>query len=61
MPLRWQDIVARVSIACVLIGLLLLWTYLLRSAFRRQNSEIAVNSDKFGLPEIKSGPVPTSR
>jgi hypothetical protein len=43
MPLRWQDIVARVSIACVLIGLLLLWTYLLRSAFRRQNSEIAVN------------------
>jgi NADH:ubiquinone oxidoreductase subunit 4 (subunit M) len=45
MPLRWQDIVARVSIACVLIGLLLLSTYLLRSAFRRQkNSEIAVSS-----------------
>jgi hypothetical protein len=45
MPLRWQDIVAELSIACVLIGLLLLSTYLLRSAFRRQkNSEIAVKS-----------------
>jgi hypothetical protein len=45
MPLRWQDIVARVSIACVLVGLLLLSTYLLRSAFRRQkNSESAAKS-----------------
>jgi hypothetical protein len=44
MPLRSQDIVAELSIACILIGLLLLSTYLLRSAFRRQkNTEIAVN------------------
>lgn len=44
MPPRWQDIVAELSIACILIGLLLLSTYLLRSAFRRQkNTETAVN------------------
>jgi hypothetical protein len=34
MPLRWQDIVAELSIACVLIGLLLLSAYLLHSALR---------------------------
>lgn len=36
MPLRWQDIVAEISIACVLISLLLLSTYLLLSALRNQ-------------------------
>jgi hypothetical protein len=36
MPLRWQDITAESLIACVLIALVLLSTYLLRSAFRRQ-------------------------
>jgi hypothetical protein len=47
MPLRWQDIVAELSIACVLIGLLLLPAYLLRSAFRPQsnkNGEISAKS-----------------
>jgi hypothetical protein len=49
MPLRWQDIVARGSIACGLIGLLLLSTYLLRAAFRRQKkSEFAVKSSLVG-------------
>jgi hypothetical protein len=36
MPLRWQDIVAEVSIACILIALLFLSVHLLRSAFRSQ-------------------------
>jgi hypothetical protein len=47
MPLRWQDIVAELSIACVLIGLLLLSAYLLRSAFRPQSNksgELSVES-----------------
>ena len=45
LEMGWQDILGEVSIACVLIGLLLLATYLLRSAFRpEKNSEIAVNS-----------------
>jgi hypothetical protein len=47
MPLRWQDIVAELSIACVLIGLLLLSVYLLRSAFRQKAAEtlkLSVNS-----------------
>lgn len=40
MPLRWQDITAESLIACVLIALLLLSTYLLRSAlWRREKSE----------------------
>jgi hypothetical protein len=46
MPLRWQDIVAEVSIACVLIGLLVLSTYLLLSAVQRQkNNKIAASPD----------------
>jgi hypothetical protein len=36
MPLRWQDIVAQVSIACILIALLFLSVHLLRSALRSQ-------------------------
>jgi MFS family permease len=36
MPLRWQDITAESLIACVLIALLFLSAYLLRSAFRHQ-------------------------
>jgi hypothetical protein len=45
MPLRWQDIVAEVSIASVLIGLFLLSTYLLRSALRsrHRNPKISTN------------------
>jgi hypothetical protein len=39
MPLRWQDIVAEASIACVLVGLLLLSAYLLRSGFRPQKQQ----------------------
>lgn len=38
MPLRWQDITAESLIACALITLLLLSTYLLRSAFRRHKT-----------------------
>jgi hypothetical protein len=39
---RWQDILPEVLTACVLIGLLLLGTYLLRSAFRpEKNNEMA--------------------
>ena len=42
LEMGWQDILADVSIACVLIGLLLLATYLLRSAFRpEKNNEMA--------------------
>ena len=45
MPLRWQDITAESLIACALIALLLLSTYLLRSAFRHQKTtENVVNS-----------------
>jgi hypothetical protein len=36
MPLRWQDITAESGIVCALVALLFLSTYLLRSAFRRQ-------------------------
>ncbi|HKM91066.1 MAG TPA: hypothetical protein VJX29_10660 [Candidatus Acidoferrales bacterium] len=48
MPLRWQDIVAEVSIACALIALLLLSVYLLRSSLRPKAtriSNIPANSD----------------
>jgi hypothetical protein len=44
MPLRGQDIVAELSIACVLIGLLLLPVYLLRSAFRPKVAETLKSS-----------------
>ena len=45
LEMGWQNILGEASIACVLIGLLLLATYLLRSAFRHENNtEIAGNS-----------------
>jgi len=44
MPLRRQDITAESLIACALIALLLLSTYLLRSAFRRQGKSEEVTS-----------------
>lgn len=47
MPLRWQDIVAELSIASVLIALLLLSAYLVRSAFSPKSDksdEISVKS-----------------
>jgi len=34
MPLRWQDIVANLSIGCALVGLIYLSSYLLRAAAR---------------------------
>lgn len=44
MPLRWQDIVAELSIACVLIGLLLLSIYLMRCALRPKVAETLKSS-----------------
>ena len=41
MPLRWQDITAESLIACTLVALLVLSTYLLRSPFRRQEKSEA--------------------
>ena len=41
MPLRWQDITAESLIACTLVALLLLSTYLVRSAFRCQEKREA--------------------
>jgi hypothetical protein len=44
-PMRWQDILEEAPTACVLIAILFLATYLLRSAFRpERTSKIAVNS-----------------
>jgi hypothetical protein len=40
MPLRWQDIVAQVTLASVLIGLSVSSIYLLRSAFRPKESTL---------------------
>lgn len=44
MPLRWQDIVARASITCVLVGLVLLSVYLLHSAFRPKATKTSMIS-----------------
>ena len=44
MPLRWQDIVARVSIACVLLALVFLSVYLLHSAFRPKTTKTSIIS-----------------